>query len=71
MPYSEHFSVGAQHEFSKDFVVTADFVYRHFLHNQLYGIDLERYQSLSPVLPACSAAATAERNCLRSTGFVR
>lgn len=56
VPYSEHFSIGAQHQLSNDFVVSADFVYRHFVHNQIYGIDLERYQSLAPVLPRCNAA---------------
>jgi hypothetical protein len=56
VPYAEHFSIGAQHQISTEFVVSADFVYRHFLHNELYGIDLERFQSLNPVLPICSGA---------------
>jgi hypothetical protein len=56
VPYSEHFSIGAQHQISNDFVVSADFVYRHFVHTQMFGVDLERFQSLSPVLPVCSAA---------------
>ena len=57
VPYSEHFSAGVQHQISNDFVISADFVYRHFLRTQLFGIDLERFQSLSPVLPICSAAS--------------
>jgi hypothetical protein len=56
VPYSEHVSIGAQHQISNDFVVSADFVYRHFVHTGLFGIDLERYQGLNPVLPRCSAA---------------
>ncbi len=56
VPYAEHFTIGAQHQISTNFVLTADFVYRHFVHNGLYGIDLERFQSLNPVLPICSAA---------------
>jgi hypothetical protein len=60
VPYSEHFSIGAQHQISNDFVISADFVYRHFVHNQLYGIDLERYQGLAPVLPRCTAAQATD-----------
>jgi hypothetical protein len=56
VPYSEHFSIGAQHQISNNFVISADFVFRHFLHNELFGVDVERFQSLTPVLPVCSAA---------------
>jgi hypothetical protein len=55
-PYAEHFTIGVEHQISNDFVISADFVYRHFLHSPLYGIDLERFQSLRPVLPVCTAA---------------
>ena len=56
VPYSEHLSIGVQHQLSNSFVLSGDFVYRHFLHNEMYGVDLERFQSLHPVLPICSAA---------------
>ncbi len=56
VPYSEHVNIGVQHQIMKDFVLSADFVYRHFLHLGMYGIDQERFQSLRPVLPVCSAA---------------
>jgi len=56
VPYAEHFSIGAQHQFSNEFVLSADLVFRHFVHNELFGVDLERFQSLNPILPVCSAA---------------
>ncbi|HEY4086744.1 MAG TPA: TonB-dependent receptor [Bryobacteraceae bacterium] len=56
VPYSEHFNIGGQRQISNEFVISADFVYRHFVHTQMFGVDLERFQSLSPVLPVCSAA---------------
>lgn len=56
VPYAEHFSLGVQQQVASDFVISADFVYRHFVHSQTYGVDLERFQSLTPVLPVCSAA---------------
>ncbi|MDP9169272.1 MAG: carboxypeptidase regulatory-like domain-containing protein, partial [Acidobacteriota bacterium] len=56
VPYAEHFTIGLEHQIANDFVVRADFVYRHFVHNEFFGIDVERFLSLHPVLPVCSAA---------------
>ena len=59
-PYSEHVSIGVQHEVRPDFVVTADFVYRLYLHQIIRDTDLNHfYSAQGPVIPACTSAAQA------------
>jgi Carboxypeptidase regulatory-like domain len=61
---SEHVSIGVQREIARDFVISADFVYRQFDHigGSYPGlIDVNHYFSTrGPVLPIC--ATDAERN---------
>jgi hypothetical protein len=59
-PYSEHVSIGVQHELRTDLVVTADFVYRLYLHQIIRDTDLNHFFSAQgPVIPACTSAAQA------------
>jgi len=54
---AQHLSVGIQRQVTSDFAVTADFVYRHFLHETLRGVDLNHFYAVNgPVIPACTAA---------------
>jgi len=58
---AQHLSIGVQRQVTSDFAVTADFVYRHFLHELLRAVDLNHFYSVAgPVIPPCTAAnATA------------
>ncbi|HJZ96542.1 MAG TPA: TonB-dependent receptor [Candidatus Solibacter sp.] len=54
---AQHLSVGVERQVRSDFAVTADFVYRHYLHETLRGVDLNHFNAVAgPVLPRCSAA---------------
>ncbi|MFN7992657.1 MAG: carboxypeptidase-like regulatory domain-containing protein [Bryobacteraceae bacterium] len=54
-PYSEHASVGVQHQLSNDMVISADFVFRQFMHQRIRNTDLNHYNSIQgPVIPACT-----------------
>ncbi|HLK18978.1 MAG TPA: TonB-dependent receptor [Bryobacteraceae bacterium] len=55
---ANHFSVGVQRQISKDWAISADYVYRLFLHQQLRDLDLNHYYRYingvqTPVIPAC------------------
>lgn len=59
-PSAQHFNAGVQREIARDFVLTADFVFRHFIHGGLGpgGLDLNHYNSVrGPVIPKCTSAA--------------
>ena len=57
-PYSEHASIGIQRELRTDFVVTADFVFRQYLHQIIRDTDLNHfYSAAGPVIPACTGGA--------------
>jgi hypothetical protein len=54
---AQHVSAGVQHRLGPAFAVSADFVYRHVLHEMLRGIDLNHYYaSKGPLVPACTSA---------------
>jgi hypothetical protein len=54
---AQHLSLGAQHQFTTNTVITADLVYRHALHQMLRGIDLNHYYAVTgPLIPACPPA---------------
>jgi Carboxypeptidase regulatory-like domain len=56
-PAAQHLSVGVQRQVTSDFVLTADFAFRHYIHEMLRGIDVNHFHAVSgPVIPACSAA---------------
>ena len=42
--------------------MTADFAFRHFIHEMIRGMDINHYNAVSgPVIPACRAAAATLR----------
>jgi hypothetical protein len=56
---AEHFSIGMQRQLSNDWALSADYVYRRFLHQQLRDEDLNHYYRYingvqTPVIPICS-----------------
>jgi hypothetical protein len=49
-----HVNLGFQRQIARDFVVSADFAYRHFDHLGLGQLDLNHFNSaLGPVIPRC------------------
>ena len=72
-PYSEHASIGIQREVRTDFVVTADFVFRQYLHQMIRDTDLNHFNSAAgPVIPMCtSAAQAADPTAQCSTGVIQ
>lgn len=56
-PYSEHASLGVQRQLTGNMVLSADFVFRHFLHQRIRNTDFNHYNSVrGPVIPACVGA---------------
>lgn len=54
MPYSEHASIGVQHQFSSNMVLDADFVFKQFIHQDAGDVDFNHYNSVQgPVIPQC------------------
>ena len=54
---AQHLSVGVQRQVTNDFAVTADFAFRHYIHEKLRGVDLNHYNAVNgPVIPACAPA---------------
>jgi len=72
-PYSEHASVGIQREVHTDFVVSADFVFRQYMHQMIRDTDLNHYYSAAgPVIPACTSGAQAADPLAQcSTGVIQ
>jgi hypothetical protein len=64
-----HAGVGVQREVARDFVVSADFAYRHFIHVPLGGPDLNHFNSSrGPVIPVCTAAQRNDPQAICSLG---
>ena len=40
---AQHLSVGVQRQVTTDFAITADFAFRHYLHEMLRGLDLNHF----------------------------
>ena len=54
LPYSEHASIGVQREIRSDMVLTADFVFRQYIHQLINDADLNHYNSAGgPVITKC------------------
>ena len=58
-PEAQHFSLGVQRQLTNDFAISADVVYRHFIHTTLRSLDMNRYHRYvngvqTPVLPICT-----------------
>jgi Carboxypeptidase regulatory-like domain len=69
-----HTSVGVQRQIARDFVLSADFVYRHFVHLTLgNAVDLNHYNSFfngapNPVIPVCTGVQKDDPKAMCSTG---
>ncbi len=70
-----HFNLGLQREIARDFVVSAHFAYRHFIHLGLGrgalggAIDVNHFNSArGPVIPKCSGAQRDDPQALCSNG---
>ncbi|MGA2588279.1 MAG: TonB-dependent receptor [Bryobacteraceae bacterium] len=54
LPYSEHASIGIQREVRSDLLISADFVFRQYMHQLITDADLNYYNSAAgPVIPKC------------------
>ena len=70
-PSALHASLGVQRQVTRDFVLSADFAYRHFVHGQGPGIDLNHFNSSrGPVIPRCTAAQRNDPNAICSLGGI-
>src|SRR5262249_52420486 len=69
-PSSQQFSIGAQRQLARDFVVSGDFVYRHFIHQGMLP-DLNHFNSArGPVIPQCAAAQRHDPYARCSNGAI-
>lgn len=69
-----HTSIGIQREVARDFVVTADFVYRRFRHFSTGGggFDLNHFNAArGPVLPICLGTQRSDPSASCSLGPIR
>jgi hypothetical protein len=62
-----HASLGVQRQIAHDFVLSADIVYRHFIHTEV-GLDLNHYNTTRQVLPTCTSAQQNDPSALCSNG---
>jgi hypothetical protein len=67
-----HASVGVQREIARDFVLSADFAYRHFVHLTLGGaVDLNHFNSIhGPAIPICTATQRNDPQAICSRGAI-
>ena len=68
-----HTGLGVQRQIARDFVLSADIVYRHFIHtNQMgaVGFDLNHYNTTRQVLPTCTPAQQNDPRALCSNGSI-
>jgi hypothetical protein len=69
---AQHVSIGIERQITHDFAVTADFAFRHTLHEMLRGIDLNHYFAVGgPVIPACTSANSLTPGIACSNGPVQ
>lgn len=62
-PEAQHFSLGVQHQLKPDLAISADFVYRHFIHLTERDLDANKYNRYvsgvqTPVLRICGTLPT-------------
>ena len=69
---AQHVSVGVERQVTSDFAVTADFVYRHFLHETLRGVDLNHFYAVGgPVMAACAPEVAQVPGVVCSNGPIQ
>ncbi|MCC7499327.1 MAG: carboxypeptidase regulatory-like domain-containing protein [Bryobacterales bacterium] len=67
--YSRHMGIGIQREVVPNLVASADFVYRHFFHQEVGDIDYNLFNSVrGPIIPKCSGAQASNPAANCSTG---
>jgi len=72
LPYSEHLSIGIQREVHTDLVVSADFVFRQYLHQLISGTDFNHYYSAAgPIIPKCLPGQSQDPAVECSTGVIQ
>jgi Carboxypeptidase regulatory-like domain len=65
---SQQADIGLQRQVARDFVVSVDFAYRHFIHLG-WPLDLNHFNSVhGPVIPKCAGAQQNDPQALCSTG---
>src|SRR5262249_45002038 len=70
-PSAVHASIGVQREIARNFVLSADFVYRHFIHLMGAPVDLNHYNSVrDPVIPKCVGAQATDPYAICSNGSI-
>ena len=72
-PSSLHANIGVQREIVRDFVLTADLVYRHFVHVPENGgsFDVNHFNSVrGPVIPKCAGAQANDPQAICSLGSI-
>jgi hypothetical protein len=71
LPYSEHVSLGIQREVRPDLVISADFVFRQYMHQLINDTDLNHYYSAAgPVIPKCQAGQALDVTAECSSGVI-
>jgi hypothetical protein len=71
IPSAVHASAGIQQEIARNFVLSADFVYRHFVHLMETPIDLNHYNSVrGPVIPKCVGTQANDPFAICSRGSI-
>ena len=69
-PYAIHLGAGIQRELTSSTVVSADVVWKRFVHTYINGIDYNHWNSArGPVLPACGEAKN-DITAICSNGFM-
>jgi hypothetical protein len=75
---SQQVNVGMQREIPHNFVMSADFVFRHFIHGGMGvgGLDLNHFNRIingvqTPVIPKCTAAQQNNPQATCSTGPIQ
>ena len=68
-PYAVHVGLGAQRELPAGLVISADGVWKRFVHTFINGIDYNHWDSIrGPVIPACTAAQQQDVHATCSNG---
>ena len=70
-PYAVHVNLGVQRELASDLVVSADVVWRQFIHAFMSGIDYNRFNDpRGPVIPNCTLARRNDDQAVCSNGSI-
>jgi hypothetical protein len=67
--YASHINLGIQREVARNFVVSADFVYRFFI-NTFSSFDYNRFNSGGTIIPLCVGAQSNDPKALCSSGAI-